>query len=77
VIYSYELDVISNPPIRIGLDFKSSHFDPVCKTCADLKSSLVLIVGCEILLQCYLAYCSVKVSIDFMQVHLDGLSGPF
>jgi hypothetical protein len=21
-------DVISNPPIRTGLDFKSSHFDP-------------------------------------------------
>ena len=31
-------DVISNHPIRTGLDFKSSHFDPVLGFASDLKS---------------------------------------
>ena len=48
----------SNPPIWTGLDFKSSHFDPVFGFASDLiklrgleimKSSPVLIVGFEIL----------------------------
>jgi hypothetical protein len=49
-------DVISNPPIRTGVDFKSSHFDPVRPRLrlgrdqiAWSKSSPVLIVGFEIL----------------------------
>jgi hypothetical protein len=61
LIHSSDLfvrDVISNRPIRTGLDFKSSHFDPVLAAsasdcinlrglCADLKSSPVIIVGFE------------------------------
>ena len=27
--YSFVFDVIPNPPIRTGLDFKSAQFDPV------------------------------------------------
>ena len=54
--YLFVGDVISNPPFRTGLDFKSSHFDTVLaalprtgSNCVDLKSSPVLIVGSEIL----------------------------
>ena len=49
-------DVIPNPQIRNGLDFKTSQLDPIqgitlpktASNWADLKSSLVLIVGFEI-----------------------------
>jgi hypothetical protein len=34
--YKDKRDVISNPPNRTGLDFKSSHFDPVLGFALDL-----------------------------------------
>ena len=53
--YSFVFDVIPNPPIRTGPDFKSALSDPASPSprtgsnCADLKSSPVLTVGFEIL----------------------------